>query len=112
MNKKIEHSEALATVNQKILADGEKLPPVKLKDGSVVQTGTVATMLHNIELFNQCENEDIKTQLLLAIPTLIKVGLFDLFSPDEWLSKKNAGRNFVGINAKITLSVSNQKKNP
>jgi hypothetical protein len=34
----------LAEINQEILADGESLPSVKLKDGTKVQTGTVATM--------------------------------------------------------------------
>ena len=45
----------LAAINQKILADGESLPLVQLKDGSKVQTGTVATMLRNIELYNAGE---------------------------------------------------------
>ncbi len=47
MNK-IKGTEQLASINQKIIEDGQNLPSVKLKDGSTVQTGTVATMLHNI----------------------------------------------------------------
>ncbi|MDX5371120.1 MAG: hypothetical protein LPK18_01610 [Pseudomonadaceae bacterium] len=44
------HDNELARINGKILAAGEQLPAVTLHDGSRVQTGTVATMLHNIEL--------------------------------------------------------------
>jgi hypothetical protein len=35
---------------------------------------------------------------------LIKVGLFDLFSPDEWISGDNLGRRFVGEKAKQFLA--------
>ena len=41
-------TKELAEINQKVVQDGEVLSQVKLKDGSRVQTGTVATMLHNI----------------------------------------------------------------
>ncbi|EEH67316.1 hypothetical protein HMPREF0023_3137, partial [Acinetobacter sp. ATCC 27244] len=37
----------LSEINQKVVQEGEVLPQVRLKDGSKVQTGTVATMLHN-----------------------------------------------------------------
>jgi hypothetical protein len=86
----------LATINQKILADGESLPMVQLKDGSKVQTGTVATMLRNIELYNAGERGDIEQQLEAAIPTVVKVGLFDLFPPEEWIACDNPGRRLVG----------------
>ena len=36
----------------------------------------------------------------LAIPTLIKAGLFGLFTPDEWLAGTSKGRRFVGQKAK------------
>ena len=39
-----QNSNALSSINQKIIQAGEVLPVVKLKDGSAVQTGTVATM--------------------------------------------------------------------
>ena len=45
-------TKELAEINQKVVQDGEVLPQVKLKDGSRMQTGTVATMLHNINLYN------------------------------------------------------------
>lgn len=86
----------LAAINQKILADGESLPLVQLKDGSKVQTGTVATMLRNIELYNAGERGDIEQQLEAAIPTVAKVGLFALFPPEEWIAGDNQGRRLVG----------------
>lgn len=100
----LEHTEQLGAINQKVVADGENLPAVTLKDGSKVQTGTVATMLHNIELYNAGQRGMIEKELELAIPTLIKVGLFDLFSPDEWVDGANPGRRFVGLKAKQYLA--------
>ncbi len=61
-------------------------------------------MLHNIDLYNQGLREEVEQELILAIPTLIKVGLFDLFSPDEWISGDNLGRRFVGEKAKQFLA--------
>lgn len=82
MNK-IQGTEQLANINKKVVEDGQNLPSVKLKDGSTVQTGTVATMLHNIQLYNSGERGAIEDELILAIPTLFKVGLFDLFPINE-----------------------------
>lgn len=90
-------SNDLATINQKILADGESLPLVQLKDGSKVQTGTVATMLRNIELYNAGERGEVEQQLEAAIPTVAKVGLFELFPPEDWIAGDNQGRRLVGI---------------
>ncbi|KAF9378318.1 hypothetical protein BGX21_002936 [Mortierella sp. AD011] len=89
----------LANINKKILAEGEQLPAVTLKDGSKVQTGTVATMLHNVTLYNEGARGDIEKELELSVPTLVKVGLFDLFSPEEWIAGTNPGRRFVGTKA-------------
>ncbi|MCU4436267.1 hypothetical protein KTH93_12380 [Acinetobacter bereziniae] len=100
----IQNSNQLSSINQKIIQEGEVLPAVTLKDGTKVQTGTVATMLHNIDLYNQGLRGEIEQELILAIPTLIKVGLFDLFSPDEWISGDNLGRRFVGEKAKQFLA--------
>ena len=86
----------LSQINQKILAHGESLPAVTLKDGSRVQTGTVATVLHNIGRYNAGERGKVEQELALAIPTLFKVGLFDLFAPEEWASTENPGRALVG----------------
>ena len=90
----------LSVINQKILAEGEQLPLIKLKNGSSVQTVTVATMLYNVKLYNVGERGDIENQLEASIPTLIKVGLFDLFGIQEWITGDNPGRRFVGLKAK------------
>lgn len=97
-------TQELAEINQKVVQDGEVLPQVKLKDGSRVQTGTVATMLHNINLYNAGVRGGVEEELILAVPTLFKVGMFDLFSADEWINGTNAGRRFVGEQAKQFLA--------
>ncbi|MEO5795387.1 MAG: hypothetical protein ABIP34_10830 [Rhodoferax sp.] len=94
----------LARVNQKILAAGETLPRVTLHDGSQVQTGTVAAMLHNVALYNAGARGEVEHELELAIPTLVKIGLFALFGPEEWCSGSNPGRQFVGLKAKEYLA--------
>ncbi|GAA0349589.1 hypothetical protein GCM10009092_12490 [Bowmanella denitrificans] len=96
-------NQQLQSVNQKIVASGETLPSVRLKDGSQVQTGTVATMLHNVALYNSGERGQVEEELRLAVATLIKVGLFDLFSPQEWMAGDNPGRRFVGEQALLHL---------
>ncbi|MBJ9985495.1 hypothetical protein IAE19_08570 [Acinetobacter sp. S40] len=103
----IEGTKQLANINQKVIENGQVLPSVKLKDGSQVQTGTVATMLHNIQLYNTGERGVVEQELILAIPTLFKVGLFDLFSIDEWIQGENQGRKFVGEQAKEYQSKQN-----
>ena len=89
------------------VAEGVALPAVQLKDGSSVQTGTVAAMLKNIERFNSGENkegDEARVELERCVPVLIGVGLFQLFTPDEWINnngqKDNPGRQFVGRLAK------------
>lgn len=97
----------LAEINHKIVSEGEVLPSVLLKDGSRVQTGTVATMLHNIGLYNageRGERGEVERELALSIPTLFKVGLFELFEPDDWIRGSNPGRRFVGEQAKAYLA--------
>ena len=96
-------STELSEINQKVVQDGEILPQVKLKDGSRVQTGTVATMLHNINLYNTGVRGEVEDELILAIPTLFIVGMFELFSVDEWIQGDNLGRRFVGEKAKAFL---------
>ncbi|MCH7385466.1 hypothetical protein MMP71_16615 [Acinetobacter dispersus] len=96
-------TQQLSEINQKVLQEGEVLPQVTLKDGSRVQTGTVATMLHNINLYNAGVRGTVEDELILAVPTLFKVGMFDLFSVEEWINGNNAGRKFVGEKAKEFL---------
>jgi hypothetical protein len=98
-----ENTEQLSSINKKILAVGEELPAVELADGSRVQTGTVATMLHNVKLYNDGVRGKIEQELELSVPTLVKLGLFDLFSLEEWISGSNPGRRFVGEKAKAYL---------
>ncbi len=95
----VQNTEELSQINKKIIADGESLPVVKLKDGSKIQTGTVGTMLHNITLYNRGERGRVEEELRLAVPTLFKLGLFDLFDPQEWVKGENPGRKFVGVEA-------------
>ncbi len=97
---KPKHTDELGNINKKIIAEGESLPIVRLKDGSPVQTGTVATMLFNIKKYDQGERGEIEKELELAVPTLIKVGLFDLFPPEDWIKGGSAGRRFVGEKAR------------
>ncbi len=99
-----EHTEHLGAINQKILANGENLPAVELRDGSQVQTGTVSAMLHNVKLYNEGARGEIERELELSVPTLIKVGLFDLFAPAEWISGSNPGRRLVGEKANEYLA--------
>lgn len=105
MSKIVDNTDQLAAINHKIVSEGEVLPSVQLKDGSRVQTGTVAAMLHNINLYNSGERGQVEKELELAVPTLIKVGLFDLFAPEDWINGSNPGRRFVGERAKEHLAI-------
>ena len=98
-----ENDDPLASINQKILAAGESLPIVRLKDGTKVQTGTVATMLRNVALYNDGARGEVERELELAVPTLVTVGLFDLFPPADWVSGSNPGRRFIGEKARDYL---------
>lgn len=104
---KTKDTPLLSEINKKIIAEGEQLPLVQLKDGAFVQTGTVATMLHNIKLYNSGERATVEQELLASIPTLIKVGLFDLFDTEEWIRGDNPGRKFVGTKAKEFITDNN-----
>ena len=99
------HTKELKAINEKILAPGESLPAVKLADGSRVQTGTVATMLANIRRYDAGERGEVEKELEMSVPTLFKVGLFDLFPPEEWVKGASPGRRFVGEAALRHLSV-------
>ena len=98
------HVAELSRVNQKITDGAAALPAVTLKDGSRVQTGTVATMLYNIALYNAGERGAVEEELKMAIPTLFKVGLFELFAPQQWIDGDNPGRSFVGLHARAYLN--------
>jgi hypothetical protein len=103
-NSTPQYSEQLAGINQKILAEGASLPRVQLQDGSMVHTGTVAAMLYNVQRYNQGQRGSVERELELAVPTLFKVGLFELFTPQEWCDASNPGRGFVGECARAWLA--------
>lgn len=88
-------SVTLAQINQKILAEGESLPLVKLSDGSTVQTGTFATLIHNIKLYDQTQNPKLVEEIQAALPTLAKIGLFELFPAACWRDSHSAGKRLV-----------------
>jgi|LakMenEpi03Aug12_release.lakeMendotaPanAssembly.Ray.scaffolds.fasta_scaffold2952076_1 hypothetical protein len=70
MSEEVKNTAALSQLNQKLVAEGESLPALKLKDGSRVQTGTVATMLHNVALLNDCRYRPHRTYRSSAGPQL------------------------------------------
>jgi hypothetical protein len=90
------------------------MPVTTLGNGEKVQTGTVGALLRNISAYDdlvrrmeatgreQCgkdlraEVDKYETMLKTPLPLLQKVGLFNLFSPAEWVNRKSPGRNYVG----------------
>ncbi|KAI1379615.1 hypothetical protein F4677DRAFT_442590 [Hypoxylon crocopeplum] len=91
----------LAALNSSTL--GVKMPEITLPDGSKVQTGTVGALLVNIRTYNEAHrtgDNDKMAQLAesmrATLPLLDKVGLFDLFGPEEWIRGDNEGRKAVG----------------
>ncbi|KAI8946809.1 hypothetical protein F4801DRAFT_39114 [Xylaria longipes] len=96
-----QHSTPLADLNSTTL--GAKFPEITLPDGTVVQTGTVGALLVNIRAYNTAHaaGDTAKTQALedsfkATLPLLDKVGLFDLFTPEDWIRGDNEGRKAVG----------------
>jgi hypothetical protein len=66
-------------------------------------------MLHNVTQYNSGARGSVQKELELAIPTLVKVGLFELFPPSEWIVGSNAGRRFIGEKAKEQLDRSESR---
>ncbi|KAI3332141.1 hypothetical protein HD806DRAFT_183972 [Xylariaceae sp. AK1471] len=94
-------SATLSDMNSATL--GAKFPEITLPDGSKVQTGTVGALLVNIRMYNAAhaagdtaKTHAIEASFKAALPLLDKVGLFDLFKPDEWVQGDNEGRKAVG----------------
>lgn len=96
----------LARVNQKIQAAGEALHRTARQDGKL-PTDTMAAMLHNMALYNAGARGEVEQALELAIPDLVKIGLFALFSPEEWGHGNNPGRHFLGLKAQAYLAEEN-----
>ncbi|KAI5925430.1 hypothetical protein F4810DRAFT_79272 [Camillea tinctor] len=94
-------NSTLAALNSATM--GVTFPEITLSDGTVVQTGTVGALLINIRAYNAAHaSGDTVTKARLeesfraALPLLHKVGLFDLFPPEEWVRGGNEGRRAVG----------------
>lgn len=98
----------LAKTNQKILSSDSSFPIVTLVSGQRVPTGTVATLLYNIRLYDRIvaengseeEKEQLSKEIESAVPILGNLGFFDLFSTDEWAAGKSKGRILVGVEGK------------
>lgn len=93
-------SKTLQQLNTKTLGVAAgTLPVVRLSNGQKVPTGTVGALLMNIRTYdkaNEAQRVDLEPSIQAAIPTLCQVGLFDLFTPEEWASKRSPGRSLVG----------------
>lgn len=106
--------ETLAKINaETLLNEGECFPTVQFKNGLKVPTGTVGALLENIKKYNESDTlaskAQIETNIKMTIPTLLAVGLFDLFPPIEWMSDKNPGRTLVGTLAAQHIQLANQE---
>ncbi|KAI0444135.1 hypothetical protein F4803DRAFT_280404 [Xylaria telfairii] len=95
------NTNALSDVNSTTL--GAKFPEITLPDGSKVQTGTVGALLVNVRAYNTAHAagdtakvQALEASLKAALPLLDKVGLFDLFTPEDWIRGDNEGRKAVG----------------
>ena len=99
----------LAAVNNATLGTDftTAFPIVKTKDGSSVPTGTVAALLINIKAYDEAhaahdtdKMKGLEEKIVAAVPVLKKVGMFDLFSAEEWeagsVEKGKYGRALVG----------------
>lgn len=69
----------------------------------IVQAATLTAALANIERYNNGARGDVEMELRRAVPVLFKLGLFCLFTPDEWAAGDNPGRRLVGLAAKAYL---------
>ncbi|KAF2809364.1 uncharacterized protein BDZ99DRAFT_571203 [Mytilinidion resinicola] len=86
---------SLASSNSKTL--GASFPVITLPSGIKVPTGTVDS---NKTKEDEEELKGLAEQMKAALPVLKKVGMFDLFTPDEWVQGKSPGRKLVGEEAK------------
>lgn len=93
-------AEDLQKINNKTLGtDANAFPVVTLPNGQRVPTGTVGALLVNIKTYDVSDDEQrrqIEPALRAAIPVLQKVGMFDLFKPEEWIQGESLGRALVG----------------
>lgn len=103
----------LQSINNKTLGtNANAFPIVTLPNGQKVPTGTVGALLVNIQTYDASEEsqrKQIEPALRAAIPILQKVGMFDLFRPEEWVEGGSPGRAFVGKVA-MEMHVDNKTK--
>lgn len=104
--------DKLAQINQKLGA----FPVVELADGQVVPTGTVATLLYNIRAYDELvaksaidqavivKLKQLEREITAAVPVLKKLGMFELFSIEEWCLGDHPGRQLVGQTAKELMA--------
>ena len=90
----------LQNASNRLAAEGHSFPQVRLQDGTVVQTGTVAALIQNIARYAAGERGTVEDEMRAAIPTVHRAGLFNVFPPEDWASATNPGRAFVGQEAK------------
>jgi hypothetical protein len=93
-------TESLQETNNKTLGTSAgTFPIITLPDGRKVPTGTVGALLVNIKAYDEGNEErraELEPAIQAAIPTLVKVGMFDIFTPKEWTSESSPGRSLVG----------------
>ncbi|KAI1093111.1 hypothetical protein F5B19DRAFT_174507 [Rostrohypoxylon terebratum] len=101
MTNNTDSCDKLAALNSATL--GVEFPQIALPNGSKVQTGTVGALLINIRTYNEAHKAGDKEKLALleepmraVLPLLDKVGMFGLFTPEEWVQGDNEGRKIVG----------------
>ena len=75
------------------------LPVITMPTGEKIPTGTMGALLFNIKAYDggdETKRAELEPKIQQAIPALYEVGLFDLFSPEEWASAHSPGRSLVG----------------
>ncbi|KAK2594462.1 hypothetical protein QQS21_007808 [Conoideocrella luteorostrata] len=97
-------SNNLQDINNRTLgAAAGSFPVVTLPNGDKLPTGTVGALLINIKAYDAGDEQrrkELEPAIRASIPVLRKVGMFDLFSEDEWINGNSAGRALVGRLAK------------
>lgn len=75
------------------------MPVITMPTGEKIPTGTMGALLFNIKAYdggNEVMRAELEPKIQQALPALYKIGLFDLFSPEEWASAHSPGRSLVG----------------
>ncbi|OAA69724.1 hypothetical protein ISF_02994 [Cordyceps fumosorosea ARSEF 2679] len=96
--------ESLQAINNKTLGtSADAFPVVTLPNGDKVPTGTVGALLVNIRAYDDAAaagdataQDTLAAAIRAAVPVLQKVGMFELFHPEEWMSDRSKGRSLVG----------------